>query len=179
MNTSLFSIGHGNKKIDIFLQELKSFNIDYLVDVRSKPYSKFNPHFNQNDLKYFLKQYNIKYLFLGDLIGGLPDDKSCYNENGKVDYQLLKDKDFFIQGLDRLITAHDKQLRITVMCSETNPRECHRSKLIGKELLKYDIDINHIINKNSLKTQSELNKELFGLFANNDDFHLSSKKVYL
>ena len=179
MNTTLFSIGHGNKKADTFLHELKKFNINYLVDVRSKPYSKFNPHFNQNDLKYFLKQYNIKYLFLGDLIGGLPDDKSCYDENGKVDYQLLKDKDFFVQGLNRLITAHDKQLKIAIMCSETNPRECHRSKLIGKELLKYGIDINHIINKNSFKTQSELNRELFGLFANNDDFHLSSKKAYL
>ena len=175
MNTTLFSIGHGNKKVDTFLHELKKFNINYLVDVRSKPYSKFNPHFNQNDLKYFLKQYNIKYLFLGDLIGGLPDDKSCYDENGKVDYQLLKDKDFFVQGLNRLIKAHDKQLKIAIMCSETNPRECHRSKLIGKELLKYGIDINHI----SFKTQSELNRELFGLFANNDDFHLSSKKAYL
>jgi len=179
MNTSLFSIGHGNKKIDIFLQELKSFNIDYLVDVRSKPYSKFNSHFNQNELQYFLKKHNIKYLFLGDLIGGLPDDKSCYDENGKVDYQLLKDKDFFIQGLNRLITAHNKNLRVAIMCSETNPKECHRSKLIGKELLKYGIDINHIIKKNNFKTQSELNRELFGLFANNDDFHLSSKKVYL
>ena len=91
----------------------------------------------------------------------------------------VKDKDFFMQGLNRLITAHNKQLKIAVMCSETNPRECHRSKLIGKELLKYGIDINHIINKNSFKTQSELNRELFGLFANNDDFHLSSKKAYL
>ena len=179
MDTSLFSIGHGNKKVDVFLQELRSFNIDYLVDVRSKPYSKFNPHFNQNELQYFLKKHNIKYLFLGDLIGGLPDDKSCYDENGKVDYQLLKDKDFFKQGLNRLITAHNKNLKVAIMCSETNPQECHRSKLIGKELLKYGIDINHIIKKNNFKTQSELNRELFGLFANNDDFHLSSKKVYL
>lgn len=179
MNSNIFTIGHGNKKADFFLKELKKFNISYLVDVRSKPYSKFNTHFNQNDLKFFLKEQNIKYLFLGDLIGGLPDDKSCYDKNGKVDYKLLKDKDFFKQGLNRLITAHNNRIRVAIMCSETNPRECHRSKLIGKELLKYGIDINHIIDKNSFKTQSDLNRELFGLFANNDDFHLSSKKTYL
>jgi len=179
MNTTLFSIGHGNKKAEFFLDELKRFNIDYLVDVRSKPYSKFNTHFNQNDLNYFLKQNNIKYLFLGDLIGGLPNDKSCYDENGKVDYLVLKDKNFFIKGLNRLITANNKQLQVAIMCSETNPIECHRSKLIGKALLKHDIDIKHIINKNSYKTQSALNRDLFGLFADNDDFHLSSKKSYI
>ena len=179
MNTSLFSIGHGNKKIDTFLQELKSFNIDYLADVRSKPFSKFNSHFNRNELQYFLKKHNVKYLFLGDLIGGLPDDKSCYNEKGKVDYQLLKNKDFFKEGLNRLITAHSKNLRVAIMCSETDPKECHRSKLIGRELLKYGIDINHIIKENNFKTQSELNRELFGLFADDNDFYQSSKKIYL
>ena len=41
--TTLYSIGHGNKEIEDFIQELKSFNIQYLVDIRSKPFSKWNP----------------------------------------------------------------------------------------------------------------------------------------
>ena len=45
------------------------------------------------------------------------------------------------------ISLHNKNLKVAIICSETDPKECHRSKLIGKELLKYGIDINHIIKK--------------------------------
>ena len=177
--SSVYSIGHGNKTLEKFIDELKQFNIEYLVDVRTTPFSKWNPHFNQNELKFALQEHNIGYIFLGDKIGGLPADKSCYSKDGKVNYELVREKTFFKEGLKRIIKANTKGIHIATMCSETDPKECHRSKLIGKELLKHGIDINHIINKNSFKTQSELNRELFGLFANNDDFYLSSKKAYI
>jgi uncharacterized protein (DUF488 family) len=41
-NNTIFSIGHGNKTIEEFILELKSFDIQYLIDVRSIPYSKYN-----------------------------------------------------------------------------------------------------------------------------------------
>ena len=58
---NLYSIGHGNKNIEKFIEELKNFNIKYLIDIRSKPYSKFNQQFNQDELKDSLSQENIKY----------------------------------------------------------------------------------------------------------------------
>ena len=60
----LYTIGHGNRKPEDFLAMLKDFGIEYLIDVRSQPYSKFNPQFNQNDLKFFLE------FFLGDIFLG-------------------------------------------------------------------------------------------------------------
>ena len=45
----IFSIGHGNKDIKDLILELQSFDIEYLIDIRSKPYSKFFTHFNQED----------------------------------------------------------------------------------------------------------------------------------
>ncbi|MEA2018916.1 MAG: DUF488 domain-containing protein, partial [Campylobacterota bacterium] len=83
--STIYSIGHGNKTIEQFIDELKAYNIEYLVDVRTTPYSKWNPHFNKNDLIYKLKENDIGYIFLGDKIGGLPSDKSCYTEDGKID----------------------------------------------------------------------------------------------
>ena len=63
MNEStIYSIGHGNKVIDDFINELKSFNIFFLLDIRSKPYSKWNPQFNQNQLETELQKHNIKYV---------------------------------------------------------------------------------------------------------------------
>jgi len=177
--SSLYSIGHGNKTVEKFISELKQFDIKYLVDVRTTPFSKWNPQFNKNDLKFLLEENDIGYIFLGDKIGGLPSDKSCYTEEGKIDYELVRGKNFFKEGLERLVMANSKQIKIATMCSETNPEECHRSKLIGKELLSKGIDTNHILNQYELKSQSKINTALFGLFAESDEFHLSSKKSYI
>ena len=95
-DTTIYSIGHGNKKIEDFIAELKSFNIQFLLDIRSKPYSKWNPQFNQIALEAELKKNGITYVFVGDTLGGLPADRSCYDYDGKVVYDLIKEKDFFI-----------------------------------------------------------------------------------
>ena len=52
MQSTIYSIGHGNKTIEDFIVELKTYNIEFLIDVRTTPYSKWNPHFNQDDLKF-------------------------------------------------------------------------------------------------------------------------------
>lgn len=180
--TTLFSIGHGNKKIENFIEELKSFDIGYLLDVRSKPFSKWNPQFNQAALELELKNHGITYVFAGDTLGGLPPDRGCYDYNGKVVYDLIKEKDFFKQGLDRLITAHEKRIILAIMCSESKPEECHRSKLIGQELLKKDISLNHIVSNAKIKSQSMVMNELtkgkgtVDLFGNEMDF--TSRKTY-
>lgn len=160
-SSSLYSIGHGNKSIETFIEELKHFGINYLIDIRSKPYSKYNPQFNHNDLKFALLDKKITYTYLGDILGGLPEDRTCYT-NGHVDYDKLKEKVFFKDGLNRLITANKKNIKVAIMCSESKPEECHRTKLIGEELAKIGINLNHITrtknNKKELiiKTQGQV-----------------------
>jgi len=159
--STLYSIGHGNKSIETLIEELKKFDIYFLIDIRSKPYSKYNPQFNQNNLKFSLAKENITYTFMGNILGGLPDDDSCYT-NGHVDYSKLKEKDFFKNGLKRLITANDKKIKVAIMCSESKPEECHRTKLIGEELRKKGIILNHIVRAKNVtkdiivKSQSEV-----------------------
>lgn len=181
--STVYSIGHGNKNIDCFISELKSFGIKYLLDIRSKPFSKWSPNFNKEILKKKIEKENIKYVFVGDALGGLPKDKSCYNENGKIVYNFIRNKDFFKNGLSRIVTANNKNIKIVLMCSESNPEECHRSKLIGKELLeKNNLSINHIISKNDFKSQETVINELTkgkstkDIFGNDIDF--KSKKSY-
>ena len=60
----IFSIGHGSKDIKELILELQSFDIEFLVDIRSKPYSKFYTHFNQGFLKYSVEEYHIKGVHL-------------------------------------------------------------------------------------------------------------------
>jgi len=180
---TLYTIGHGSRKSEDFLRILKQFDIEYLIDIRSQPYSKFNPHFNQNELKFFLENNNIKYVFMGDSIGGRPKDKSCYDSEGKVDYEVVKQKEFFLQGINRLKTAYSKSINVVIMCSESKPCECHRSKLIGKVLNTDNIVLKHIDEYGKLKDQitviNEYNKGLheIDLFGNSNN--LTSRKAYL
>jgi len=157
--TTIYSIGHGNKSIDEFISELKYFEINYLIDVRSSPYSKWNPQYNQTTIDNLLKSESITYVFLGDKLGGLPSDYSCYKD-GKVEYELVKHKDFFVEGINRLLAANKKNINVAVMCSETNPAECHRSKLIGQELLAHGISIKHIVGGNKIKSQEAVMAEV-------------------
>jgi len=180
--TTLYSIGHGNKKIESFIQELEFFNIEYLIDIRSKPFSKWNPAFNQSLLQLKLKKHKIIYVFFGDALGGLPEDRGCYDYDGKVIYDLVKEKEFFKDGLKRLITANEKKINIAIMCSESKPEECHRSKLIGQELFKKNIELKHIISEKEIKSQTTVINELtkgkggVDIFGNEVDF--TSRKSY-
>jgi uncharacterized protein (DUF488 family) len=177
----VFTIGHGSKDIKELILELQSFNIEFLVDIRSKPYSKFHTQFNQNFLKYSVEEYHIKYGYLGNLLGGLPLDRACYTD-GKVDYDKLKTKSFFIEGLERLQKANNKGYNVCVLCSESNPKECHRAKLIGIELQKIGIELRHIIGYKKEKTQNQVIFELTkgnGLNTIFGEEHFTSKKKYI
>ncbi|MCA1745860.1 MAG: DUF488 domain-containing protein [Bacteroidales bacterium] len=182
MPDTLFSIGHGNKPMEVFLQELQGSSIQFLLDVRSKPYSKWNPQYNREELQQELKAHGITYVYVGDVLGGLPEDRTCYDSDGKVIYEVIKKKKFFRDGLERLLTAHQKQVPLALMCSESNPAQCHRSKLIGQELLNHHISIKHIVGKDKVKPQELVMAELtkgkgtIDLFGNEIDF--TSRKSY-
>ena len=180
MMSTIYSIGHGSKRIDSFIKELVTYNIDFVFDVRSIPMSKYNPHYNKPFLERELIENKIGYEFLGEHLGGLPKDASCYTD-GKVDYSKLREKDFFKMGINLLIEAHNANAKIALMCSESKPEECHRSKLIGQELLKYDISINHIVS-NNLKDQKTVIDELTKGNGSKDLFgegDFTSRKTYI
>ncbi len=181
-NFPIYTIGHGNRKPEVFLQLLQELDVDYLIDVRSQPYSKFNPQFNQNDLKFFLKKHHIQYVFMGDAIGGRPTDTSCYDSEGKVDYEVIKTKDFFLRGIARLKTAYRKSIKIAIMCSESKPCDCHRSKLIGKVLQDDKVPLLHIDEHGKIKDQitviNELNKGMSDITLFGEDLNSSSRKSY-
>jgi uncharacterized protein (DUF488 family) len=177
---TIYSIGHGNKTIKKFIEELHSFKIEYLFDIRSKPYSKFNPHFNKVLLEVELAENGITYVYLGDHLGGLPNDISCYVK-GKADYEKIRTKGFFQEGINLIVEASQEKMFVVLMCSESKPETCHRSKLIGQELLKFNISVNHIINSDLIKDQKRVmdelmkGKNLSNLFG---EENLTSRKEY-
>lgn len=165
-----------------------SFNINFLVDVRSNPFSKWAPQFNRGIVENLFRSTSIRYTYMGDVIGGRPTDDSCYDEDGFFDYHKMALMPQFIGGIKRLIDANTKHLTVAVMCSESNPAECHRSKLIGRELyFGADIVMTHIIAPGKSRSQEEIMTELDrgkGNWPNGDLFDLpappyfKSRKAY-
>ena len=151
----IVSIGYGNRKIEAFISLLKTFGIQFLGDVRSKPYSKHNADFSRRPLEAVLNKNKIRYVFMGDALGGIPDDDSCYTD-GRVDYQKIEQKEFYQNGIKRLLVANEKQIPLAIMCSESKPQECHRSKLIGETLKKYNVNLQHIDERENLLTQEQV-----------------------
>jgi uncharacterized protein (DUF488 family) len=181
---TIFSIGHGNKTVGEFVSELHSYDVRFLVDIRSKPYSKYSQHFSQQPLKAVLERECIRYVYMGQELGGLPTfDSTCFTSDGKVDYGKLKEKSYFKKGLQRLVTANLQGNRVCIMCSESDPQMCHRSKLIGVELQKIaGIELQHIVGISKVLTQSQVISKLnkgFGLTNLFGDENLTSRKAYL
>lgn len=193
METTLYSIGHGHKTIEEFFNELNSFKISYLIDVRTVPYSKWSPQFNKEVLKDELRNRgHIKYAWWGNpdpnndsYIGGRPLDDDCFDEKGHFDYKKMAEDIRFKNGLERLVRASKDGLCVALMCSESDPHKCHRSKLIGRELyFQYNINMHHIIGKSKYISEVDIIRKLYkdwdpnSLFPNQPEPYFISCKSY-
>jgi uncharacterized protein (DUF488 family) len=177
----IYTIGYGARDIAHFVEVLKANEIAFLIDVRSKPYSRYKPEFSKAALEETLKTAGIRYVFMGDALGGQPDDPDCYDQNQKINYEKLAQKPYYRAGIGRLRNAWDQQLRVAIMCSEGQPERCHRTHLIAKDLTRQGIDVRHIDEDNQLLTQDMAVSRLYGgqrsLFGA-DFTRLRSRKRY-
>ncbi len=155
----IYTIGYGKRSLEELIELLKRYGIEFLIDIRSQPYSRFRPEFSKAALEKCLEVYAIRYIFMGDALGGRPDDETCYVD-GKVDYGLVREKAFYQQGIGRLQVAWQKQLPVALLCSEARPQECHRGKLVGNTLMEQQIAVAHIDEMGEIKTQEAINQAL-------------------
>jgi uncharacterized protein (DUF488 family) len=174
----VFTIGYGARTVDQMIAALREHQIMFLVDVRTAPYSRFKPEFSRDALENALKQQGVRYVYLGDALGGRPADPDCYVDD-KVDYERVKSKDFYLAGIERVRTAWQRGVRFVLMCSEGKPEQCHRSKLIGETLAGLGIPVAHIDEHGQLRSQDEVIQRLTGgqlsLFG---DMEFTSRKRY-
>jgi uncharacterized protein (DUF488 family) len=97
----LYTIGHSTHSIEELIRLLNGHAVNAVCDVRSSPYSQYNPQFNRESLQKALKASGISYVFLGDELGARPDDPACYMD-GKVRFECVAGTDRFRDGIERL-----------------------------------------------------------------------------
>src|SRR5581483_10573171 len=75
LSPMIYTIGHSNHPIEHFAGLLQQHGIQALADVRSNPYSRFNPQFNREKLQASLAATGgIRYVFLGEELGARTKD---------------------------------------------------------------------------------------------------------
>jgi uncharacterized protein (DUF488 family) len=155
----LFTVGHSILEFADFATLLNDHGVELVVDVRSLPQSARQPHFSSPAFEKLLKAENLKYLFLGEELGGRPDDVDAYGPDGLVNYQARRRSYAFQAGLSRLW----KELEggpVAMMCAEEDPLECHRFLMVCPELAKLGVLPLHIRKGSRIETQEAAENRL-------------------
>ena len=151
----LYTIGHSNHSLDELGHLLTDNQIETLVDVRTSPYSRYNPQFNKDSFIWDMPRRKIKYVYAGKKLGGHPSDPTCYKAGktppedvdylNEVDYKAIMERDWFIEGIEELLELTDQQTT-AIMCSEEDPVKCHRHHLISQYINEEfpEVEIYHI-----------------------------------
>lgn len=151
----IFTLGHSNHPIEKFLSLLTQHSIRIVVDSRSYPYSKYVPHFDRELLSSSLESHDIRYIYMGNELGGRPPETEYYDAEGRVLYFRVAASDRFKGGISRLLKRNGES-RIAVLCSEEDPNACHRRLLIARVLTENGVSVQHIRGTGALQSEAEL-----------------------
>ncbi len=130
---TIYTIGTSDRSLEDFLAALEAYGIVTAVDVRSFPTSRRHEHFKREALGEALSAAGIRYVWLGDRLGG-------YREGG---YQAHMRTDAFTSGVAGL-EALASEAPTAFFCAERLPRRCHRRFITG-ELEARGWEVVHIL----------------------------------
>lgn len=161
---NLYTIGHSLHKIDCFLGLLREYEINYILDVRSTPYSKYAEQFNKENLEKELQNARLKYYFMGTYFGARPKDKNLYCDEGYLDFERVRKSSQFEIGFNSVIKGLNQGNNIALMCTEKDPLDCHRAIMVSRAFDLADIEVEHILEDGKLQSQTELNERLLNKY---------------
>lgn len=156
----LYTVGHSNHTIEYFIELIKEFKVDLIIDVRSVAASNYNPQYNKENLEKSLKIAGIKYRHFAEEFGARQRDPDLLDEDGQVDFEKTRKYWLFKNGVEKLWKGVDHGSTISLMCSEGEPLDCHRFSMIAVELENEGFDIKHIMKDKTVKTNKDLENQL-------------------
>lgn len=143
----VFTIGHSNRPIEVFLDLLKENRIDRVIDIRTVPRSRHNPQFAQEALSRSLNETGIAYTYLANL-GGLRKTRADSPNTGWRNLSFRGYADHmqspeFAEGVETVLRLAGNE-RCALMCAEAVPWRCHRS-LVADALLVRGVQVEDIM----------------------------------
>lgn len=157
---TIYSVGYGNRGYENLLALLRRYRFTHLVDVRSVPQSSYWEDFRRERLAHLLSQTEIKYVYMGDTLGGVEHSPALCKDPGSVDLEPLFREPKLELGLNKLIdAASDPSRKIVLMCGCLRPHRCHRSRLLGPGLVARGVEYLHLNDLGEPVTQLQVAAE--------------------
>ncbi len=164
MSRVLYTIGHSQHDVEYFIDMLRKYSINYVLDVRSTPYSQFAENYNRENIKAALKKARIEYSFMGNYFGARPEDRTLYSKDGYLDFEKARKSAKFQNGVDNVIKGIRAGNNISLMCTEKDPLECHRAIMVARTFFDKGVDVQHILADSSLQSHDVLNQRLINMY---------------
>src|SRR4051794_10562931 len=143
MMPTLLTIGHSNHTVERLIALLRQHGVQVLVDVRSQPYSRFAHQFNRELLQSDVTKAGLRYLFMGEELGGRQLGKITVLQERLAAYERLRDAPQFNLGIDRLV-QEARTSTVALLCAEEDPTECHRRVWVARALRENGAEVAHI-----------------------------------
>lgn len=167
MKNVLYTIGHSQHELEYFVKMLNEYDINYLLDVRSIPYSQFAANYNREHIKAVLNNVGIKYIYMGSYFGARPDDEDLFTKEGYLDFEKARKCDRFKAGVENVIKGIREGNSISLMCTEKDPIECHRAIMVARTFYELEVEVQHILGDGSLQSHDVLEQRLLELYFSN------------
>jgi uncharacterized protein (DUF488 family) len=143
---TVYTIGYSNHSIDEFLNIIKRFKIEVVVDVRRFPKSRLRG-FSKDELEVILGSVGVSYRWFG-VLGALglrfSGSVKCVDSqtfNSYVNYLLTSEE---VYNTLRCLSELASKYYVLIMCRELNPKYCHR-QFIADVLSIMGFKVLHIV----------------------------------
>lgn len=163
----IYTIGHSNYTMERLIDMLEYYNINCVVDIRGTPYSKYNIQFDKEAIRYTLTNAGFVYIYMGKELSAKRIRKNSYNNEGYSNFEEVIKEEEFKRGVERLKNGCEKGYKIILLGAMQDPIRCHRSILVGRELVKNDFDVKHILDDYSIVTQDDIEEMLLNKYFSN------------
>lgn len=158
MKKICYTIGHGNIEFNDFISILKVYKINCVIDIRGE--IDCSKKYKHNNIKVLLNDIGIYYIPMQEEF-----NLKMLNEDGVVDFEKVRCSDNFNKGISRIENGLKKGFNIAIMGSEIEPINCNRGIIIAYVLKKREVVVRHIINKEVVKNQEDIENELLKMYG--------------
>jgi uncharacterized protein (DUF488 family) len=147
----LVTFGHGTASAERIVALLRSAGVELLVDVRTAPGSRHNPHVARRELERWLPEHGIAYRW-DKRLGGFrrpPADSPdvFWKEEMFRGYAAHMRTPEFGAAIAVLLAEPRPQ---AVMCSESVWWRCHRRMIADFLVLVHDVPVRHLLHDGRL-----------------------------
>lgn len=154
VSTALLTFGHGTAPAERIVELLRGAGVEVLVDVRSAPGSRHNPHVARTEIARWLPENGVEYQWekrLGGRRKARPDaPDTALRNRAFAGYAAHMRSPDFLAAADELLAMAQRR-RTAVMCAETLWWRCHRRMIADFAVLARGVPVRHLGHDGSLR----------------------------